>query len=78
MTALVNALAREEWKRRYAARIMDRAGWAERTAMLAAEAGAEMFEADPLRCGKPVVWEQPEEEADEEMSCWSDDEGPTS
>jgi len=61
------AVPKDEWKRRFAARIMLRADWPEVPAMQCAEAAVaeyddfqEDFQSDP------------EAAADEEMSCWSD------
>jgi len=76
-------ITREEWVRRYAARIQQRAGWTEEEAAEAARVGAEAYEEQERGCGNAVVWwggpsganNTPEDEADEEMSYWSDDEG---
>ena len=75
-------ITRDEWKRRYAARIMERAGWDELAAMKAAELGADEYEESESACGIDVVWwggpsgatNTPEDVADEEMSYWTDDE----
>ena len=60
----------EEWKRRYAKRIMDCASWNEVAAMQNAEAAAQ----DLKECGMFEGFEDfPEDAADEEMSNWDDD-----
>ena len=69
---------KEEWKRRYAARIMEKAGWPERAAIAAAQAGADWYEeCEHQECerngGTEFSWKSPELEADEEMSSWTDD-----
>lgn len=61
-------LSPEEWKRRYAARIIACASWNERAAMHCAEAGYEV-----MRDGCEEFADDPEGAADEEMSCWTDD-----
>lgn len=76
-------ITREEWERRYAARIRQRAGWTHEEAAEAARVGAEAYEEQECRFGNAVVWwggpsgadNTPEDEADEEMSYWSNDEG---
>lgn len=75
-------ITRDEWKRRYAARVMEGAGWDEMAAMKAAEVGADEYEESERACGNDVVWwggpsgatNTPEDVADEEMSYWTDDE----
>lgn len=77
----LGVISREEWVRRYAARIMEKAAWAEDAATMAAEAGAEEYERDERAAGDAVVWwggpngahNTPEDQADEEMSYWTDD-----
>jgi len=64
---------KEEWIKRYAERVQKMAGWNEDAARNAAEAGAEVFEDNERAAGNALAWENPEDEADEEMSCWSDD-----
>lgn len=71
--ALKESLTREEWMRRYAARVMEKAGWDERPAMMAAQAGAESEEMEAMEDGRAVVWREPEDAADSEMSYWTDD-----
>lgn len=74
-------ISRDEWQRRYAARIMECAGWPERAAIEAARVGAEEHERYERQAGNAVSWiggpvgrlETPEEQADEEMSNWEDD-----
>ena len=74
-------IPREEWERRYAARIMERSGWPEHAAIEAGRVGAEEYERNERKAGNAVVWlgapvgrlETPEEQADEEMSYWEDD-----
>ena len=77
----LGVISRDEWKRRYAARIMERAGWDECPAIAASEAGAEAYEEQERGCGNAVIWwggpsganNTPEDEADDEMSYWTDD-----
>ena len=78
----LGVIPREEWERRYAARIMERAGWPEHAAISASKAGSEACEEQERGCGNAVIWwggpsgaadDTPEEAADEEMSCWTDD-----
>lgn len=57
----------EEWKRRFAARIMDVAKWPEWPAMQAADAAADF---DDMM---EEYHHDPEGAADEEMSNWGDD-----
>lgn len=78
---LLGVIPRQEWERRYAARIMERAGWPEHAAIEAARVGAEEHERNERAAWNAVVWlggpsgtfDTPEEQADEEMSCWGDD-----
>ena len=80
-TALLSVIPRDEWQRRYAARIMERADWPEHAAIEAARVGAEEHERNERAAGNAVAWlggpsgtfDTPEEQADEEMSCWDDD-----
>ena len=77
----LGVIPREEWERRYAARIMERAGWPEHAAIAASKAGSEAYEEKERGCGNAVVWwggpsgadNTPEDQADEEMSYWTDD-----
>jgi hypothetical protein len=79
--AELDVIPREEWQRRYAARIMERAGWPEHAAIEAARVGAEEYERNERAAGNAVTWlggpsgtfATPEEQADEEMSYWADD-----
>ncbi len=64
---------RNEWTARYAARVVNRAGWTHEEAQEAARVGAEVYENNAA--GNALAWEDPEAEADEEMSYWTDDEG---
>lgn len=68
-------MTRDEWKRRYAARISERSGWSAEDAAECAEIGAECYEQNERGAGNAVEWSCSEEEADEEMSYWDDDEG---
>jgi len=78
-------ITRDDWKRRYAARIMDRAKWDECSAVAASEAGASAYEESERAAGNTVIWWgvapgsdlTPEDAADEEMSYWTDDGGLT-
>jgi hypothetical protein len=70
---IAQKLTRDEWTHRYAARVMERAGWVEYQAIYAARTGAEVFEQDERAAGNAVTWEDPEGMADEEMSNWTDD-----
>lgn len=70
---MTTTLTRDEWMRRYAARVMERAGWEEHQAIHASRAAAEAFKQDELAVGNALAWEAPEEAADEEMSNWTDD-----
>ncbi len=67
------ALTREEWMRRYAARVMERASWDERPAMMVAQAAADGEELGASEEGRAVEWKDPEDAADDEMSYWTDD-----
>lgn len=71
-------ISREEWLRRYAARIKKRAAVDDKMAMDIAEAGAEAYAEMEKAAGNVLIWEDtpmcnPEEQADEELSCWTDD-----
>lgn len=76
-----HTITREEWQRRYAARIMEKAGWPEHAAIEAGKVGAEEYERNERAAGNAVTWhgadtgmlDSPEECADEEMSYWEDD-----
>lgn len=77
----LGVISREEWTRRYAARLMTVAAWPEHAAMDAARVGADLYEEDEWQPNKLVVWwggpsgehMSPEDSADEEMSNWTDD-----
>ena len=69
-------ITRDEWTRRYATRIHERAGWAMEEAAEAARVGADMLEQDgeaPWWGSPGEAYNTPEDEADEEMSCWTND-----
>ena len=74
-------ITRDEWIRRYATRIHEQAGWTMEEAAEAARVGADEYERNARESGEAVVWwggpdgerNTPETEADEEMSCWTDD-----
>lgn len=66
-------LSRDEWERRYAARLMSRGGMEERIAMACARGASEEFESDERAAGNVLSWDEPEEMADEEMSYWEND-----
>lgn len=76
-------ITREEWERRYADRVRQKAGWTHEEAAEAARIGAITYEEQERGCGNEVVWwggpsgadNTPEDEADNEMSYWDDDEG---
>lgn len=72
---MADTLTREEWKRRYAARIMERACWDEVSAIQASEIAALEFERNERAAGNAIDWnaENPERVADEEMSYWEND-----
>jgi hypothetical protein len=75
---MMTIISREEWLRRYAARIKERAATDDAFAMQCAEAGAEAYEQGERAAGNVLIWEDtpmcnPEEQADEELSCWTDD-----
>lgn len=77
----MGAITRDEWVRRYAARVQQVAGWTPDEAMEAARVGAEEYERNERAAQNEVVWwggpsgatNTPEDEADEEMSYWDDD-----
>lgn len=61
----IKCMTPEEWKRRYAARIVEKAGWDQESADAAAEVGLEIIDLDGY-----IKILTPEDEADEEMSYW--------
>ena len=75
----LGVITRDEWIRRYAERVRQRAG--SDGADDAADAGADAYEESERAAGNAVVWwggpsgtdNTPEDEADEEMSYWTDD-----
>ena len=70
----MTAMTREEWERRYAARVMEVADMPEQQAMEIARIGSEVYEEQE---GGAVNWaeaECPEDMADDEMSYWENDE----
>lgn len=74
MTTQYTSLSREEWIERYAARLVERSGVAEDFALDAAKIGAEYYASSERAAGNALSWDCPEDEADEEMSNWTDDE----
>ena len=78
-TAGLGVISRAEWESRYAAQVRKRAGWTHEEAAECARVGAEVYEQNELDGGATMpVWRDnvtssPESEADEEMSCWTDD-----
>lgn len=66
------ALDREEWTRRYAARVMERTGMLEHQAMEVARVGRQEFDREIKTWGDAILTD-PEECADEEMSYWEND-----
>lgn len=76
-------ITRDEWIRRYATRIHEQAGWTMEEAMSAANECAAVVRENHVRdiLGEVQIWwggpdgehNTPETEADEEMSCWTDD-----
>lgn len=81
LTVELGPITREAWMRRYAAQVMKRAGWTQEEADEVAAIGAQEYEANERAAGNAVVWwggpsgadNTPEDEADEEMSYWTDD-----
>lgn len=77
----LGSISRAEWERRYAARVRQRAGWTEEEAAEAARDGADEYERNERAAGNVLTWQDktgagansPEDEADEEMSYWSND-----
>lgn len=61
----VTGLSPEEWKWRYAAQIVERAGWDQASADAAAEAALRTLDLDGY-----IERRSPEDEADEEISYW--------
>ena len=77
----LGVITRAEWESRYAAQVRKRAGWTHEEAAECARVGAEAYEEQERGCGNAVVWwggpsgadNTPEDQADEEMSYWTDD-----
>lgn len=77
----LGVITRAEWENRYAAQVRKRAGWTEQEAAECARVGAEAYEQQEHGRGNSVVWwggpsgahNTPEDQADEEMSYWTDD-----
>jgi len=71
-------MTRDEWKARYAARIMERTDMDAVDAADIAEVGAECHEQNESAAGCKVDWDDkwaiPEDMADEELSYWDNDE----
>lgn len=68
-------MTREEWIDRYAKRVTVVADWTPEEARHAAEAGADVYEQNERAAHNALAWENPEDEADEEMSYWTNDGG---
>lgn len=79
----LGVITREEWKQRYASRVQARTGWTLDQCAFVASTGASVHEKNERACGNAIVWwggpsganNTPEDEADEEMSYWTKDEG---
>lgn len=63
-------MTREEWTKRFAAHIVSRAGWDEKSARECADTAAQ----ENFQCNGDE-WLDPEDDADVEMSYWDDDGG---
>lgn len=68
-------MTRDQWINAYALRVIAKADWRADEAMAAAQAAADWYESLERAAHNKLVWENPEAEADEEMSNWTDDEG---
>lgn len=66
-------MTREEWTRRFAARIREVAGLDEDESISVANAAADEHERNEREAGGTVDWLDPEDEADVELSYWTDD-----
>lgn len=71
---MADTLTREEWMRRYAARVMECAGVEEHQAIEIAKVGAECWAEGERAASTAIEWIDPEDAADEEMSYWENDE----
>lgn len=74
----MTTITREEWVRRYAARIEERIHCGDKQSLEVAEVGASSEEDMCRISGKPVEWLDepgltPEDAADDELSYWDDD-----
>ncbi len=75
----MSEITREEWVRRYAARVHAKSELPIEQCTNFAEIGAESYEYNYREKGEPLVWHgeghwlSPESLADEEMSYWEDD-----
>lgn len=69
------ALTRDEWITRFAARIREVAGMDEAEATQVATTAADEHEQNEREFGGTIDWLDPEDDADVEMSYWTDDEG---
>lgn len=65
---------RDEYVRRFAARLVAQSECSQANAMENAQAGADASEWFAKQAGRTVVWENPEDAADDELSYWEDDE----
>jgi len=81
LNAGLGVIPRATWEERYAAQVRKRAGWTPAEADECARVGAIAYEESERAAGNAVVWwggpsganNTPEDEADEEMSYWTDD-----
>lgn len=75
-------ITRDEWVRRYAARVMEKAALTQEQADEVAKVGAEAYEESERAAHNKVMWcgessggnSSPEDVADEELSYWDNDE----
>lgn len=67
-------MTRDEWVRRFADRIKEKAGWEEGDALTLAQDAAKEHVRNELEAGSTIDWLDPEDDADVEMSYWDDDE----
>jgi len=65
-------MSKEEWVTRYAARMKTRADLTDADALAAALAAVECIEQETC-AGADPEWVDPEDAADEELACWTDD-----
>jgi hypothetical protein len=77
----LGVISRDEWVRRYADRIQEKAGFSPDESLAVARVGADEYERNERAAGNAVEWwggpggmiDTPEDCADEEMSYWTDD-----